>query len=54
MTAEIITIGDELLIGQVTDTNSVWISRALEDHGFRVMRKQTVGDDEPEILRALR
>ena len=54
MTAEIITIGDELLIGQVIDTNSVWISRALEDHGFRVMRKQTVGDDEPEILRALR
>ena len=54
MTAEIITIGDELLIGQVTDTNSVWISRTLEDHGFRVMRKQTVGDDEPEILRALR
>jgi len=54
MTAEIITIGDELLIGQVTDTNSAWISQTLDYYGFRVLRKQTVGDEEREILRALR
>ena len=52
-TASILTIGDELLIGQVIDTNSAWIATRLNDEGFRVVHKQTVGDDEADILRAL-
>ena len=52
-TASILTIGDELLIGQVIDTNSAWIATQLNDEGFRVVHKQTVGDDEADILRAL-
>ena len=52
-TASILTIGDELLIGQVIDTNSAWIATQLNDEGFRVVHKQTVGDDEEDILRAL-
>ena len=52
-TASILTIGYELLIGQVIDTNSAWIATRLNDEGFRVVHKQTVGDDEADILRAL-
>ena len=37
MFAEIITIGDELLIGQVTDTNSAWMGRELNKVGFYVI-----------------
>lgn len=54
MNVEIITIGDELLIGQVIDTNSAWMAARLGDEGFRVVHKQTVGDEEADILRALR
>ena len=38
MFAEIITIGDELLIGQVTDTNSAWMGRELNKVGIEVIR----------------
>lgn len=48
--AEILTIGDELLYGQITDTNAQWMSAALSDAGIRVIRKTTVGDQEDEIL----
>ena len=37
MTVEIITIGDELLIGQVVDTNSAWMGLLLNDNGFEVV-----------------
>ncbi len=50
--AEIITIGDELLFGQITDTNAQWMSNALSDAGIHVVRKTTVGDVESEILSA--
>jgi nicotinamide-nucleotide amidase len=49
---EIITIGDELLIGQVVDTNSVWMAQELNKAGFDVCYKTTVGDNEPDILGA--
>ncbi len=49
-TAEIITIGDEILYGQITDTNSQWLSDAMDAAGFRTVRKTTVGDREQEIL----
>lgn len=53
MNAEIITIGDELLIGQVVDTNSAWMAKALEPAGVRVVRKVAIGDDASEIINAL-
>ena len=52
ITVEIITIGDELLIGQVIDTNSPWMSHELNAIGFDVRYKTTVGDNEEDILSA--
>lgn len=49
---EIITIGDELLIGQVVDTNSSWMARELNQVGFDVCYKTTIGDDRQDILDA--
>ena len=50
--AEIITIGDEILYGQITDTNSQWMGMALSDAGISVIRKTSVGDVEADILTA--
>ena len=50
--AEIIAIGDELLYGQIMDTNSHWISQELDLVGVRVVRKTTVGDNRTDILAA--
>ncbi len=52
-TASIITIGDELLIGQVIDTNSAWIAQELNKIGVWVKRRVAVGDDWEAIWRAL-
>jgi nicotinamide-nucleotide amidase len=51
--ASIITIGDELLIGQVVDTNSSWISRQLNKTGVAVIRRVAVGDSYDEIWKTL-
>ena len=51
--ASIITIGDELLIGQVIDTNSSWIAQELNKMGILVKRRVAVGDDWNEIWSAL-
>ena len=53
MNVEIIVIGDELLIGQVTDTNSGWIARELNHIGWEVTEITTVRDREREITDAL-
>ncbi len=53
-TAEIITIGDELLGGQTADTNFIHLAKRLRDFGVRVVRHVTVGDGEDEIVTALR
>lgn len=53
MDIEIITIGDELLIGQVIDTNSAFMAKALNDNGFRVVRKTAISDEENEITTAI-
>ncbi|MEL6656381.1 MAG: competence/damage-inducible protein A [Bacteroidota bacterium] len=45
----ILTIGDELLIGQVTDTNSAWMARELNLNGMEVFRKITIADTLEEI-----
>ena len=50
--AEILAIGDELLYGQVLDTNSHWISQELDLIGVRVVRRTTVGDNREAILKA--
>ncbi|RYF90565.1 MAG: CinA family nicotinamide mononucleotide deamidase-related protein [Chitinophagaceae bacterium] len=49
----IITIGDELLIGQVIDTNSAWMAQELNKAGFRLKRRVAVGDVWDEIWKAL-
>lgn len=51
--AIIITIGDELLIGQVIDTNSAWMAQELNKAGIRVCRRVAVGDVWDEIWQAL-
>ncbi|WP_341225552.1 competence/damage-inducible protein A [uncultured Arcticibacterium sp.] len=48
--AEVITIGDEILYGQITDTNSQWISGELDKIGVRTIRKTSIGDEKQEIL----
>jgi nicotinamide-nucleotide amidase len=50
MTASIITIGDEILIGQITDTNSGFIANALDRIGIRTVEMRSIGDDRSEIL----
>ena len=54
MNATIITIGDEILIGQIVDTNSVSIARQLNEAGIVVHEKCSIGDDADEIVRTLR
>ncbi|HEU5289479.1 MAG TPA: competence/damage-inducible protein A [Cyclobacteriaceae bacterium] len=51
--AELLTIGDEILYGQIVDTNSQWMSVELDKAGIKVIRKTSVGDQEDEILTAL-
>jgi nicotinamide-nucleotide amidase len=51
--ASIITIGDELLIGQVIDTNSAWMAQTLSAVGIAVKRRVAVGDNWDEIWKAL-
>ena len=53
MKAEIITIGDELLIGQVVDTNSAWMAERLNEAGIELYQITSVHDDREHILRAL-
>ena len=53
MKVEIITIGDELLIGQVIDTNSAWMAKILNDNGFQVIRKTAIGDDADDIKKTI-
>ena len=53
MLAEIITIGDEILIGQIVDTNSAWIAVELNKIGIRVKQISSVSDNKEHILTAL-
>ncbi|NAS11880.1 competence/damage-inducible protein A [Poritiphilus flavus] len=54
MLAEIITIGDEILIGQITDTNSAFIASELNRIGVSVYQITSVQDDRSHILKALK
>lgn len=54
MTAEIITIGDEILIGQIIDTNSAFIAQNLNKIGISVHQITSIEDDKPHILQTLK
>lgn len=51
--AKIITIGDELLLGQVVNTNASWLGEQLNLNGFQLVSVLTIGDGEKDILDAL-
>ena len=53
MKATIVTIGDEILIGQILDTNSRYISRALNAHGIVVAERTSIGDNRTQIVETL-
>lgn len=53
MNVEIVTIGDELLLGFTIDTNAAHMARALADAGVVITRRATVGDDEAAITAAV-
>lgn len=52
--AEIIAIGTELLLGEITDTNSVFIARTLRDYGINVYYMTTIGDNRQRIADVIR
>lgn len=52
-TAEIITIGTEILLGEIVDTNARYLARALRDAGVDMYRKTTVGDNAKRIAQAI-
>ena len=54
MNAEIITIGTELLLGEIVDTNSAYITRQLRDTGVNIFFLTTVGDNVERIAEAIR
>ena len=54
MKAEIITIGDEILIGQIIDTNSQWIGKELNKIGVSVYQITSIQDDKQHILNAFK
>ncbi len=51
--AEVITIGDEILFGQITDTNTQWISAEIDKIGIKTVRKSSVGDTREDIVNVL-
>lgn len=53
MNVQIVTVGDELLIGQVVDTNSAWMGQELGKAGFQIIWKTTVGDVEKDMLEVI-
>ncbi|NQX97295.1 MAG: damage-inducible protein CinA, partial [Flavobacteriales bacterium] len=53
MDLDIISIGDELLIGQTLNTNAYWISKELNAIGFTIREQVTIADTEEVILAAV-
>ena len=54
MKAELITIGDEILIGQIVNTNSVFLAKALNDIGFEITQITSISDKKDDIIGALK
>lgn len=53
MTADIITIGDEILIGQIVDTNSTWMASFLEENGVKIRQITSISDSREHITASL-
>lgn len=53
MRAAIISIGDELVLGQTLDTNAAWISNQLTSHSIQTIEHRTVTDDQTQIVQAI-
>ena len=53
MTSDLITIGDEILIGQIVDTNSAWMANFLEENGIKVRQITSVSDTRDHIVSSL-
>lgn len=53
MNAEIITVGTELLLGDIVDSNSQFLSRELAEYGINMLYKSTVGDNGPRLSQVL-
>ena len=53
MLAEVITVGDELLLGQTVDTNSAWMGEVFASHGIALHRITSISDNAEEIVAAL-
>ncbi|RUT79897.1 competence/damage-inducible protein A [Ancylomarina longa] len=53
MQAEIITIGDEILIGQIVDSNSAWMAKELNKNGISIAKIASISDQQSEIVAAL-
>jgi molybdenum cofactor synthesis domain-containing protein len=54
MEARVLTIGTEITIGEIVNTNAAWISQQLEAQGYAVMEHLSVRDEESDILSALK
>ena len=54
ITVKILTVGDEILIGQIVNTNATYISEKLYSRGFKIVKVVTVGDNEKDLLNELR
>ena len=52
MTAEVVAVGNEILLGGLVDTNTAWLSRRLADLGVAVLRHTAVGDDKESLAAA--
>ncbi len=52
MDIDIITIGDEILIGQIVDTNSAWMAQKMNDEGINVRQITSISDDPTHIIEA--
>ena len=53
MEADLITIGDEILIGQIVDTNSAWMAQKLNDEGINIRQITSISDQPDHIINAL-
>ena len=54
MRAEIITTGEEVIHGELVDTNAVWIAQRLKELGFSIQRRTTVGDRLEDLVQVFR
>jgi nicotinamide-nucleotide amidase len=53
MTGHLLTVGDEILLGQIVNTNAAWLGERLAEVGVDLRRSETVGDEIPEIAGAI-